>query len=99
MPSIILEIGYSKPWPKVQEDRDLWLQGGAPFVNAIVLIKWTKRSNGRVAGFIEVHRPGGQQGIQVVSSERIRAKTSRLANILFSRTSFRAPHLELRRSG
>lgn len=91
MPSVVVETGYTESWPKVQEDRDLWLQGDAPFVNVVVLVKFNKRSNGRVAAYIEVHRPGGQQGTRVVSSQRIRVKPPRLANVSIFPDIFPSP--------
>lgn len=67
-PSVILETGYSETWPKLEEDKDLWLRGGSQFVNAVLLVKWNKRSGNRIAGYLELHRTNGQQSSRVVSN-------------------------------
>lgn len=55
----MIESGLSESWHRLLRDRTLWLQGGAPHVNAVLLVKWVQRVNGRIAGYLEVHRRGG----------------------------------------
>lgn len=73
MPLVIIETANSESWPKVGEDKDLWIQGGAQFINAILLVKWNKRAHNTVAGYLEIHRQGGQQSPRVVGYARILA--------------------------
>ncbi|KAJ9300741.1 hypothetical protein DTO271G3_1905 [Paecilomyces variotii] len=59
LPRVIIESGWSESWPHLQSDRTLWFSGGD--VRYVILLKWTKTSNGCVTGMIEVfHRnPAG----------------------------------------
>ncbi|EFQ99778.1 hypothetical protein MGYG_02791 [Nannizzia gypsea CBS 118893] len=60
LPSLVIETGWSESWPKLGRDKDLWLQGGFPEVQLVLLIKWSKISSNRVKGTIEIHgRNGG----------------------------------------
>lgn len=59
LPTIVLEAGWSETWTKLHVDDSLWIQGGAPHVNVLLLIKWTKASGQRVTGRLEVWRKGG----------------------------------------
>lgn len=56
-PTIVFETGYSESYPQLIADKDLWF-GGAPDVNVVVLIKWSKISNNRIRGFVELWRRG-----------------------------------------
>ncbi|KAJ9328729.1 hypothetical protein DTO027B5_1354 [Paecilomyces variotii] len=60
LPRVIVESGWSESWPHLQSDRTLWFSGGVD-VRYVILLKWTKTSNGSVTGMIEVfHRnPAG----------------------------------------
>ncbi|KAE8343185.1 hypothetical protein BDV24DRAFT_161624 [Aspergillus arachidicola] len=55
MPSVVVECGQSKSWLRLLEDKALWLDGGAPYVNALLLMKWSVTGN-KVAGYLELHR-------------------------------------------
>lgn len=68
MPCVVLEVSFMESWPKLQEDKDLWLQGGAPHVNVVLLVKWDKQSNGQVAGYLEIYRRGCATSHRVVST-------------------------------
>ncbi|KAH8424826.1 Transcription factor [Aspergillus melleus] len=57
-PCIAFESGHES-WSNLLKVKDMWLQGGTPYVNAVVLIKWDERDNGDVAGSLELHRRGG----------------------------------------
>ncbi|KAF3895011.1 hypothetical protein GTR04_4017 [Trichophyton interdigitale] len=54
LPTIAVESGWSESWPRLEADKDLWLVGGAA-VELVLLIRWTKISNGRVKGDLHVH--------------------------------------------
>ncbi|KAE8360457.1 hypothetical protein BDV27DRAFT_161628 [Aspergillus caelatus] len=56
-PTVLVEVGYSQSWPSLLQDKDVWFQA-APTVNVIVLVKWDKRTNSRVAGYLELFRRG-----------------------------------------
>ncbi|PYH39101.1 uncharacterized protein BO87DRAFT_437955 [Aspergillus neoniger CBS 115656] len=58
LPSIVTESGYSESVRKLYDHKDLWLQGGAPHVNVVILLKWYKRIRNRIAGWVELHRRG-----------------------------------------
>ncbi|KAE8332771.1 hypothetical protein BDV39DRAFT_199769 [Aspergillus sergii] len=58
MPSVVVECGQSKSWLRLLEDKALWLDGGAPYVNAVLLMKWSVTGN-KVAGYLELHRRSG----------------------------------------
>ncbi|KAE8309985.1 hypothetical protein BDV41DRAFT_579960 [Aspergillus transmontanensis] len=58
MPSVVVECGQSKSWLRLLEDKALWLEGGVPYVNAVLLIKWSVTGN-KVAGYLELHRRSG----------------------------------------
>lgn len=58
--TVVIECGYyNESNTKLQCDKDLWLLGGAPHVNVVILIKWDKEADSnRVSGWIELHRRG-----------------------------------------
>ncbi|GKZ23112.1 hypothetical protein AbraIFM66951_000018 [Aspergillus brasiliensis] len=60
LPTVVIESGYyNESSTKLQYDKDLWLLGGAPHVNVVILIKWDKEADSnRVSGWIELHRRG-----------------------------------------
>jgi len=51
LPRIAIESGWSE---NLQRDKDVWLVGGAPDVQLVILLKWTKLSRSRVKGLIQV---------------------------------------------
>lgn len=53
MPSIVVESGWSESYPRLISDMELWLNGSVD-VNVVLVLKWSKLSNLRVSGFIEV---------------------------------------------
>ena len=55
IPTVIIEAGWSESIPKLHQDIGLWLNGGAGFVQVVLLIKWTKVTRNRVKAFIEVY--------------------------------------------
>ncbi|OGM42928.1 hypothetical protein ABOM_007493 [Aspergillus bombycis] len=58
MPMITVEVGYTESWPKFLRDEDLWINGEAPHVNAVLLVKWNLTKNNLVASFLELRRRG-----------------------------------------
>ncbi|OGM42404.1 hypothetical protein ABOM_008404 [Aspergillus bombycis] len=71
LPMIAVEVGYTESWPKLLRDRDLWIIGGAPHVNAVLLVKWNLRKNNHVAGYLELHRPGVANPPRLVSIKKL----------------------------
>ncbi|RAK91962.1 hypothetical protein BO79DRAFT_214907 [Aspergillus costaricaensis CBS 115574] len=59
LPTVVIESGYAESTARLYADRDLWLQGGALHVNVVILIKWNKRVDNHIDGWIELHRRGG----------------------------------------
>ena len=59
MLTIAFEVCYSESWPKqLLQDRNAWINWGAPHVNAALLVKWNSRKGNHVAGYLEIHRHG-----------------------------------------
>jgi hypothetical protein len=54
LPTIVIEAGWSETNQRLQRDKALWLRGGAGDVKLVLLVKWYKRVNDRVAGTAEV---------------------------------------------
>lgn len=54
MPRIIIESDFSESWPRLHQDMQLWLVGGDPKVQLVILVKWSKQSGNRAAGQLEV---------------------------------------------
>ncbi|KAE8150610.1 hypothetical protein BDV25DRAFT_172033 [Aspergillus avenaceus] len=57
LPTVLVEVGYSQSWPRLLQDKDVWFQA-APTVNVVVLVKWNRCTNSRVAGYLELFRRG-----------------------------------------
>ncbi|GAB1207217.1 hypothetical protein APSETT445_005930 [Aspergillus pseudonomiae] len=65
LPLIVIESGWSESWPRLQCDKDLWLNGSSE-VNVVILLMWSKISNNRAKGMAEVwSRSGGDGGLIV----------------------------------
>lgn len=56
-PSIVFESGWSESLPRLESDKNLWLNG-TKSVELVFLLKWTRLSERRVAGHIEVWTRG-----------------------------------------
>jgi hypothetical protein len=56
LPSIVFEAGWSETREKLHDDMRLWLIGGRPHVEIVIVIKWTRTSGARVTGDIEVFK-------------------------------------------
>ena len=54
IPTVVVEAGWSESIPKLHQDMNLWLRGGAGFVQVVLLFKWTKITDDRVKAFVEV---------------------------------------------
>ncbi|KAN0069834.1 hypothetical protein V8E54_012140 [Elaphomyces granulatus] len=61
LPRIAIESGWSENFPNLQRDK---LVGGAPDVQLVILLKWTKLSRSRAKGLIQVV-PGSGNGNDV----------------------------------
>jgi hypothetical protein len=69
MPTIVIESGWSESRPQLHQDRDLWLRGGAPSVQVVLVLKWSKNNANRVKGDIEVFRVNANGNIVSVQQE------------------------------
>ncbi|KAJ9269890.1 hypothetical protein DTO212C5_4064 [Paecilomyces variotii] len=56
-PTIVFEAGYWKLYPQLLADKDLWFNG-TTMVNVVVLVKWSRETNGSVKGFVDLWRRG-----------------------------------------
>ncbi|KAL2863982.1 major facilitator superfamily domain-containing protein [Aspergillus lucknowensis] len=54
-PRVVVESGWSESFPRLHQDKDLWMLGD-PSVLIVILLRWTKISNGRVKGCVEAWR-------------------------------------------
>ncbi|KAE8374635.1 hypothetical protein BDV26DRAFT_295767 [Aspergillus bertholletiae] len=57
LPTVVVEVGYSQAWPSLLEDRNMWFKSAAT-VNVVILVKWNKRAQNKVAGYLEIFRRG-----------------------------------------
>ncbi|PGG94948.1 hypothetical protein AJ79_10348 [Helicocarpus griseus UAMH5409] len=71
LPTIVVETGWSESWPKLDDDKDLWLIGGAPIVQRVFLIRWSKLSGNRVKGEIHVYGRDGAGNPVLLQTELI----------------------------
>ncbi|RDW74402.1 uncharacterized protein DSM5745_07064 [Aspergillus mulundensis] len=69
LPSIVAESGWSDCWPKLITEMEMWLQGGRPNVQLVLLFKWSKRVNNNVVGEVRLYH----QGAAGNSTEKFRA--------------------------
>jgi hypothetical protein len=53
-PTIVVESGWSETREKLHEDMRVWLIGGRPHVQMVIVVKWTRTSDERVTGDVEV---------------------------------------------
>ena len=53
-PHLVVESGWSESFPRLRNDKNLWINGGGGKVRVVLLFKWSARLNNRVAGVIEV---------------------------------------------
>ncbi|KNG86237.1 hypothetical protein ANOM_005602, partial [Aspergillus nomiae NRRL 13137] len=65
LPTVLVEVGYSQSWPSLIQDKDVCFQA-APTVNVVVLVKWNKRTNSTVAGYLELFRRGAPTPTHIV---------------------------------
>ncbi|CRG89778.1 hypothetical protein PISL3812_06817 [Talaromyces islandicus] len=54
VPTIVVEAGWSESRSQLHEDMKLWLTGGRPDVQLVIVLKWTKGLEDRVEGDVEV---------------------------------------------
>lgn len=54
LPTFVIESGWSESSPQLNASKDLWLIG-APSVERVLLILWTKISDTKVKGDLQVH--------------------------------------------
>ncbi|KAF9888179.1 hypothetical protein FE257_009174 [Aspergillus nanangensis] len=54
-PRIIIETGWTESWPRLRQDKNLWMLGD-PSVLIVILIRWTAITRGRIKGSLEVWR-------------------------------------------
>lgn len=53
-PSLVVETGWSESRPELYQDRDVWLIGGAATTKILLILKWTKVTQNRVKGDLEM---------------------------------------------
>ncbi|KAL5043917.1 hypothetical protein BDW71DRAFT_199325 [Aspergillus fruticulosus] len=53
--STVAESGWSDSWPKLIAGMELWLRGGRPNVQLVLLFNWSKRANNSVAGEVRMY--------------------------------------------
>ncbi|KKZ59940.1 hypothetical protein EMCG_05231 [[Emmonsia] crescens] len=71
LPTIVVESCWSESDPKLQQDVQLWLEGGAPTVQLVMLLEWSKSSATQVKGRIEVHGRNSAGTIGLLQAENI----------------------------
>ena len=60
-PCMTIEAGWSESYPKLVEDVEVWMVGGAAVTKLSLLVKFNSRTGGRFAAFLQAARqvPGG----------------------------------------
>lgn len=53
LPLIVVESGWSESWPRLDADKNLWLNGSTD-VNLVILLKWSKQARNRGKGTAEI---------------------------------------------
>ncbi|PGH28708.1 hypothetical protein GX50_08554 [[Emmonsia] crescens] len=71
LPTIVVESCWSESYPRLQQDMQLWLEGGAPTVQLVLLLEWSKSSATQVKGRIEVHGRNSAGTISLLQAENI----------------------------
>ncbi|KAI9039553.1 uncharacterized protein KD926_009278 [Aspergillus affinis] len=66
LPTLVVESGWAKTYPSLIRDKDLWLIGGSPHVNVVIVIEWSTSPRNRIRGRLEVYRR--QSGVVQVES-------------------------------
>lgn len=57
LPSFVIESGWAETLPRLRSDMRLWLVGGQPEVQIVIILHWTKISEApiqRIKGIFEV---------------------------------------------
>jgi hypothetical protein len=54
-PTIAFESGWSDIWPMLYGDVQVWLEGGSPDVQLVILVLWSKEPGNLVRGSIEAY--------------------------------------------
>ncbi|GIJ83734.1 hypothetical protein Asppvi_002564 [Aspergillus pseudoviridinutans] len=62
MPRIVIESGWSESWPRLQADKNLWLNGTND-VCLVMLLKWSKLTGNRASGTLELWRRNAAGGL------------------------------------
>ncbi|RHZ54212.1 hypothetical protein CDV55_102387 [Aspergillus turcosus] len=44
-PSFVIEVGWSESHERLMDDMKLWMEGGAPYVKNVLIIKWAMNAN------------------------------------------------------
>lgn len=61
LPTIVFVMGFSHLHPYLLMQKDVWLIGGAAYVNVVFIVVWCRISQSRVEGRLEIWRKN-QQG-------------------------------------
>ncbi|OJJ81446.1 uncharacterized protein ASPGLDRAFT_673687 [Aspergillus glaucus CBS 516.65] len=68
-PSLVIETSWSEPWPRMLDDTKLWLVGGRPEVNVVILLNWSQKANRRTKWKVSRgYMPGIPWGIHTYDS-------------------------------
>ncbi|KAL2215619.1 hypothetical protein M432DRAFT_634610 [Thermoascus aurantiacus ATCC 26904] len=71
LPSVVVESGWSESWPYLHQDMHLWLAGGAPTVQLVLLLRWSKTTSNRVGGVLEVYGRDPAGAVILLENETI----------------------------
>lgn len=55
LPPVVMECEWEDSWPCLDENVEIWLQGDAPTVQRVFLIRWSKTGERKVAGRVEMY--------------------------------------------
>jgi hypothetical protein len=71
LPTVVIESGWSESRPRLHNDVNLWLKGGAGAIKIVLLFKWSKSTSGQVRGHVKVHNLDPAGNVNLLQTEVI----------------------------
>ncbi|KLJ09008.1 hypothetical protein EMPG_15570 [Blastomyces silverae] len=85
LPTVVIETGWSESWPRLNADRDLWLVSRGEAVQLVVLIKWTKITDNRIKGDLQVYGRDSAGNVVLLQAEVVPAVGSSTQSVPITR--------------
>ena len=68
LPTVVIQSGWPEFWPWLNDEKDLWLVGGAS-VGLVLLIQWEEISGNKVKGELHVYGKDPAGNVVLLQSE------------------------------